>query len=220
MTSPASPPTLFDTPTIRTRRLPRCAGCALPPPLCLCAELPALATRTRVVLLMHHVERRKTSNTGRLLERALPGALVRVRGERGAPPPPPLPEGRRLLLFPDPSTRARVLSPELVAGEDALLLVPDGTWGQAQRISQRDADARSAVPVRLPPGPPSRYGLRRNPRAGTVSTFEAVARALGVLEGPAVEASLMEIFDRFIERALRVRTHGEGIAETCAQPGA
>lgn len=217
----ALPPHHFGAPTIRTRRLPRCAGCALPPPLCLCAELPALAARTRVVLLMHHVELRKTSNTGRLLARLLPGVEVRVRGERDAPPPQPLPEGRRLLLFPD--LGARELTPDLGAGGPVTLLVPDGTWGQARRIALREPEARGAEPVRLPPGPPSRYGLRRNPREGAVSTFEAVARALGVLEGAlegaALEAQLMDIFDRFVERSLRVRTEGEVVAQECAREG-
>ncbi len=81
MTPPAAlPPHRFGAPTIRTRRLPRCEGCALPPSLCLCAELPVLAARTRVVLLMHHVELRKPSNTGRLLAQLLPGLQVGVRG--------------------------------------------------------------------------------------------------------------------------------------------
>ncbi len=103
------------------------------------------------------------------------------------------------------------------------LLVPDGTWSQARRIAQREPDARGAELVRLPPGPPTRYGLRRNPREGTVSTFEAVARALGVLEGAEgaeLAARLLETFDRFVDRALRVRAHGELVAQDCAREGA
>jgi hypothetical protein len=37
-------------------------------------------------------------------------------------------------------------------------------------------------------------------------TLEAIARALGVLEGPEVEARLLEALDLFVERTLRVRT--------------
>jgi DTW domain-containing protein YfiP len=157
--------------------------------------------RTRVVLLTHHAEPRKSTNTGRLVALALQGAEIRLRGERDAPLRPPLPEGRRLLLF--PHAEARELSPEDGRGEPVVLLVPDGTWNQARRILRRDPDARDAEPVRLPPGAPSRYGLRRAPREGTVSTLEAVARALGLLEGEEIERWLTEILDAFVERSQR-----------------
>lgn len=206
---------LSGPPTIRTRRIPRCATCALPPPLCLCAELPALAvsSRARVVLLMHCAEQHKSTSTARLLARVLPGAVLRIRGASSRAQPPPLPEGRRLLLFPHPA--APVLSPAMVGSDPVVLLVPDGTWKQARRITQRDPDARDAEPVSLAPGPPSRYGLRRNPLPGTLSTFEAVARALGALEGAELEARLMEAFDLWVARSLEVRERGELVAEAC-----
>jgi DTW domain-containing protein YfiP len=81
-----------------------------------------------------------------------------------------------------------------------VLLVPDGNWNQARRIVRRDPDARDAEPVALPPGAPSRYGLRRAPREGAVSTLEAVARALGVLEGEEAERALTVLLDAFVER--------------------
>lgn len=206
----ADSPRSFPAPPIRSRGLPRCTGCGLPPSECLCAELPLLPVRTRVVILMHHIELKKSSNTGRLVARVLAGAEIRVRGEIDAAPRPPLPAGRRLVLYPAPG--ARELSVD-DAREPPVLLVPDGNWTQTRRAYQRDPDARDAEPVILPPGEPTRYGLRRQPREGTVSTMEAVARALGVLEGPEVEQQMMTIFDRFVERAARVRRSGR------AEPG-
>ncbi len=182
---------------------PRCEGCALRPPACLCGEVVALPVRTRVVLLTHHAERRKSTNTGRLVVLALQGAEIRVRGERDAPARAPLPEGRRLLLFPHPE--ARELAPEDGLGAGVVLLVPDGNWNQARRIFRRDPDARGAECVALPPGAPSRYGLRRAPREGTVSTLEAVARALRLLEGPEgeeIDRRLTEILGTFVTRSL------------------
>jgi len=182
---------------------PRCPGCGLRVPACLCATIVPHPARTRVVLITHHAERRKSTNTGRLVARAIEGAEVRVRGERDAEPRPALPEGRLLLLFPHPE--ARVLTADDARGAPVVLLVPDGTWNQARRILRRDPDARAAEPVMLPPGAPSRYGLRRAPREGTVSTLEAVARALAVLEpdGEAIERALMAILDTFVERSDR-----------------
>jgi DTW domain-containing protein YfiP len=147
------------------------------------------------------VEHRKSTNTGRLVVLGLQGAEIRLHGERDAPPHPPLPEGRRLLLFPRPE--ARELTPEDGRGGPVVLLVPDGNWNQARRLARRDPDARDAEPVRLPPGLPSRYGLRRSPQEGTVCTLEAVARALAVLEDNGVARHLLDILDVFVERTRR-----------------
>jgi DTW domain-containing protein YfiP len=62
---------------IRSRRLARCGGCRLSDELCICAMLELIAVRTRVVLVTHRNETWKTSNTGRLVARALAGAARR-----------------------------------------------------------------------------------------------------------------------------------------------
>ncbi len=187
---------------------PRCEACGLRRPACLCGEILPRRTRTQVVLITHRAERRKSTNTGRLVALALLGAEVRVRGDRGPIARPPLPEGRRLLLFPHPE--ARELTADDGRGPPIVLLVPDGTWNQARRIHRRDPDAGDAEPVRLLPGAPSRYGLRRAPREGTVSTLEAVARALAVLEpdGEAIEGALMRILDTFVQRSQQAAGRG------------
>ncbi|AKT37448.1 uncharacterized protein CMC5_015890 [Chondromyces crocatus] len=173
----------------------------------------AVTPRTSVVLLMHHAELYKSTSTGRLLHRVIPSAHLRLRGAPEGPAPAPLLPERRLLLFPDPS--APVISPELVNDEPVALLIPDGTWKQARRITQRDPAVLGAQRVNLPPGAPSRYGLRRSPRPEALSSFEAAARALGVLEGEAIETRLMAAFDLWVERSREVREHGEQIAPSC-----
>lgn len=184
---------------MRSRRLVHCEGCGLPVAVCLCAELPRLQIATRVVLVMHHVEAFRGSNTGRLAVRMLAGAEVRLRGgQTQGLPSAPLPEGRRLLLFPSPG--ARVLSVADAAPGPAVLLVPDGSWRQARRVGLREPIAQDAERVVLPPGAPSRYTLRVMRREGGVCTFEAIARALAILEGPAVEAAMMPLLDEFLRR--------------------
>lgn len=188
---------------IRSRRTPRCPACWLPTALCFCAELPRLAVRTRVVVVMHRREAITSTNTGRLAASMLSGARVRVYGRRDEAAPEPLPEGRRLALF--PREGARVLVPEDAAGEPPVLLVPDGTWSQARRLLRRDGDLDVAELVTLPPAAPTRYRLRRHAREGALCTLEAIARALGVLEGAKIEEQLIEVLDRFVERSLAAR---------------
>jgi DTW domain-containing protein YfiP len=189
---------------IRSRRTPRCSGCWLPIALCVCAELPRLAVRTRVVVVMHRREAITSTNTGRLAAAMLEGASVRVRGSRRGEAPgaaPPQPE-RALTLF--PVEGARTIAPA-DAGDDLVLFVPDGSWTQARRLARRDEAMRGSEIVALPPGDATRYALRRRGRSDGLCTLEAIARALGVLEGPDVESALLGALDRFVERALRAR---------------
>jgi DTW domain-containing protein len=187
---------------IRSQRLAQCQGCGLPVVACICAALPTIATRTRVVVVMHRREAFRTSNTGRLAVKILPRAACAVRGGKEPRPAPGDLPGKRLVLFPQEG--ARVLAPS-DASDDTVLIVPDGTWSQAQRVLRREPCARGAEVVRLPPCRPTRYSLRRNTREGALCTFEAIAAALQLLEGGDVEARMLASFEAFLGRAHEVR---------------
>lgn len=174
--------------------------------LCVCALIPhpRLSTRTRLVLVIHRDEVRKPTNTGRLAAECLAASETIVRGHEHAPPPPPATWGARpVLLFPDPDA---VALDRLVdgagGGEPLTLIVPDGTWRQAQRVRTRVAGLDGVPCAVLPPGPPSRYRLRHEPRPGGLATAEAIARAFGILEGAEVEAAITRVFRAMVERTL------------------
>jgi len=171
--------------------------------LCLCAELRPLEVRTRVVVIASAREAAQPSNTGRLVPLALAGGEILVR-PRGAPPLAREqlvdPARRTLLLF--PGTGARVLDRETGGDHGITLLVPDGTWRDTRRMVAREPALGGAERVELPAGPPSRYLLRSHPDARCLATFEAVARALGILEGREVEQRLEHVFALFVERTL------------------
>jgi DTW domain-containing protein YfiP len=180
----------------------RCARCRMLGGLCVCALLPRLDTRTRLILIIHRYEDRKPTNTGRLAAECLAGSEVVVRGGLDAPAAPfAIPPGTRpVLLFPD--DHAVPLQP---SAEPTTLIVPDGTWRQAQRVRTRVPGLRDVACVTLPPGPPSRYRLRTEPRPGGLATMEAIARAFGILEGATVQAELERVFTIMVERTLWTR---------------
>ncbi len=183
----------------------RCPDCLLHLSLCLCAELPRLETRTRVLLVLHRDEARKPTNTGRLAARSLVDSELVIRGERGhGEPPLSWPAERTpLLLF--PSDDAAPLADAARGVGPITLIVPDGTWRQAFKL-QRRAPALATVPrVRLPEGPATEYRLRAPVRPSGLSTIEAVARALGVLDGPEIEAALLRVFHAMVDRTLWAR---------------
>ncbi len=192
----------------RSKRASRCDSCRMHSALCLCADLPLLELRTRVVLIMHHREVSKTTATGPLALLALNGSRLCVHGEpnRGLDlRAEHAPDRRVLLLF--PREDAKLLTPELLA-QDArpvTLLVPDGNWRQASRASRRIPGMAEAECVTLAPGPPTRYRLRQEPKLGGLATFEAIARALGVIESSGVQEPLEALFERMVAATLSTR---------------
>lgn len=193
---------------MRSRKALRCVRCRYALSVCMCDELVPLPTRTRVLVVAHYIEIHKTTNTSRLAVAALSSGALRTRGHPARREAAPPPEGRRLVLY--PSEGARELMPS-DASDDLVLVVPDGTWTQAGRIARRDPAAVGAEHVRLPPrAGGSRYRLRSTDREGAVSTFEAIAAALGLLEGEAIERQLLAIFDELVRRALARRDGSAG----------
>jgi tRNA-uridine aminocarboxypropyltransferase len=173
----------------------RCPRCLLLPRVCLCADIPTLPTRTRILVVRHHLERWRSSNSGRLAHLALPNsAIIDHGGIAGVAALPPL-DGA-WLLFPEgePVTTAPVPPPRQ-------LVVLDATWSQARRMYRKLAGLRGLPILRLPdaPMPPAR--LRESPAPGRVSTIEAIARALRLLEGNAAADGLEALFALAVARA-------------------
>lgn len=171
----------------------------------MCALMPRISTRTHVVLVIHRFEDRKPTNTGRLATECLPNSTVLVRGRKSTPSEPfvPRPGSAALLLFPDDD--ARPLEEYADNQDDITLVVPDGNWRQASKVRKRVPGMRELPCVSLPSGPPSLYRLRSEPRGAGLSTIEAVARALGILEGPEVQLALERVFLAMVERTLWAR---------------
>lgn len=195
----------------RKGQLLRCKRCGLPPDdLCVCDALRPIAARTGVAVLAHRNELQKPTNTGRLVPLLVEGAQVRMRGDRVEPLDlSDLLAGAVRPLLLDPG--GAMLDEALLAADPrpVTLVLTDGTWRQARRIAVREPGLLRMERVRLPEGGgPSRYRLRHPRGPAKVCTLEAVARALGVTEGPRgpeVQAHIEAAFDIFVERTLRLR---------------
>ena len=183
--------------------LERCARCALHLRLCLCAEVEPLALATRIVVLRHRRELHKPTNTGRLVDVALANGEVRTFGERdqafetaGLVDP----ARRTVLLY--PSKDSRPLTRDPADARPVTVLVPDADWRRAHKLALREPALAGIERVHLPDGAPSAYRLRHHADPRFLATFEAVARALGVLEGADVQARLEHVFALMVDRHL------------------
>lgn len=183
----------------------RCKRCRLHQSLCLCASIPRVETRTRLVLVIHRYEDRKPTNTGRLAAECLPNSEIVIRGHEHAPSEP-IAFGapyEPVLLFPAPD--APMLAPPAPGQRPIALVVPDGTWRQASKVRNRVPGLRDVRCVTLPPDEPSIYRLRSEAHAHGLATAEAIARAMGILEGPHVRRAIEQVFRTMVERTLWVR---------------
>jgi DTW domain-containing protein YfiP len=188
----------------------RCPRCLLHEELCLCTEIPRLETRTRVVLVMHAQESYKPTNTGRLAHLCLPNSEIRYRGLRDGTPlslDGLMDKGHDTWML-HLSHESEELTEDLVqrTQKPVRLLVPDGTWSQASRTGSKLArDLPGVRHVKLRALKPSKYKLRTEHDPNGMATFEAIARALGVMEGAAVQESMERIFRIMVDRMLWTR---------------
>jgi tRNA-uridine aminocarboxypropyltransferase len=175
--------------------------------LCVCSLMPnpRLATRTRVVLLIHRYEDRKPTNTGRLAAECFSNHQIMVRGHEASPTPPFLFDESTEALFLFPLEGARLLAPRGAGSKPVMLIVPDGTWRQASKVRKRVAGLRDVPCVTLPSDVPSIYRLRAEAHEAGLATAEAIARATGILEGDDVRAAVERVFRAMVERTLWAR---------------
>jgi len=159
-----------------------CERCRRPPLVCYCAHLPALPTRTRVLLLQHPRERHVAVGTARMAHLALPNSVLRLGLDFSADPAvhEVLQEPRpAFLLFPGPNARD---ASELPRDQAITLVVLDGTWWQARKLLKLNPFLEDLPQVAFTPGHESQYRIRRQPAAFCVSTIEALAEVLPLLE--------------------------------------
>jgi DTW domain-containing protein YfiP len=200
----------------------RCPRCAFPPDACICAEIPLLASRARVVVIRHAAERVRTTSTVRWAALALDRCEVLDHGVRGAPLDlSRIPLRGAAVLFPSPGGPAarRPSGPPAIgipAGDppaappavlpdpapDALVVL-DGSWAQARRMLQRIPPLRSLPRLSLPVRDAAR--LRRPTVAGGMSTLEAIAGALELLGDVEAARGLEALHRLAVARSLRLR---------------
>jgi len=176
-----------------------CTRCLRPAGFCVCDGLPVADSRTRVVLLQHPREARLAICSAWLTRIALSNAEL----HRGVSfeADPRVQELARLpgaaLLFPGPgATPAR----EVASHPPPVLFAVDGTWHQAEKMLRLSPSLAALPRLSVDAGRPSGYaGLRAEPGAVHLSTLEAVALALGDLEGaPERFAPMVAAFHRSV----------------------
>ena len=185
----------------------RCDRCYMRLELCFCAEIPSISLATKVVVVVSKREFLIPTNTGRLAVEALANSVILQRGDLEAPYELSEhlgPEGTNFVFY--PSDDAIVLSPEMaLPDQPCTLIFPDGNWRGAGKMCRRDPVMARLPKVKLPPGPPTNYRVRKETKTEGLATIEAIARALGILEGPEPQVLLEGALNTMADRTLQSR---------------
>ncbi|MDQ3264511.1 MAG: DTW domain-containing protein [Myxococcota bacterium] len=163
--------------------------------------MPSLANRTRVLVLRHHHEEPRPSNTARIA--AL--ALQNIQLVEWVPRTPPDVEALLANLRP-----AWVLYPgegnvDPSREKPATLVVLDATWKQARKMLHHHPQLLRLPRWGLPATGALRPRLRQSEDPRARSTLEAIADALTLLEGPEIGDPLHRLHDTLVQRVRRAR---------------
>ena len=175
-----------------------CPTCRRPEVVCYCAHVQKLETKTRVVILQHPRERDVPINTARIAALCLPNAELHVGVRWDDPAVLQDPERPAALLYPGPGAIDVEAHPP--KGPITLVVV-DGTWWQAKKLVRSNPKIAALPRYAFRPDAPSNYRIRKEPDQDYVSTIEALAHVLGVLEGRSF-ASMMAPFEAMVDKQI------------------
>jgi DTW domain-containing protein YfiP len=167
----------------------RCHKCKIHLDLCFCESLLPIPHTTPITIIKHTRERFLISNTANLAQLVLTNCQIFMRGYKQDSDnyrPIKIEEHMTpLYLFPEEG-RSQELNVDFVKTlkGPVQLVVPDGSWRQAKKFHRREEALSNLQMVHLAPSGPSEYLLRRQHREDGLCTYEAIIRALSLLEGP------------------------------------
>jgi DTW domain-containing protein YfiP len=178
----------------------RCYACFRPKGACFCASIPRIDNRTEVLILQHRRERFHPFNTARIVHRALGNSHLVADHTRNLARRLQLKPGAGL-LYPGPA--AQLIGNLHSEQRPQQLVILDGTWHHAKTLIREIPSLQSLPQYRLAPAAPSRYRIRREPSATSLSTVEAAVAALRILE-PETDGfdQLLRAFDTMVENQL------------------
>jgi hypothetical protein len=177
--------------------------CFKPGGHCICALIDRVSNRTFISILQHPRERFHAIGTARIAQLGLERSHIVVPRDcftRSLEQPFDVAAGTGLLF---PGEHARLLEDLEEHERPPGLVVLDGTWSQAGSLYRENPWLHGLPHYALRPPAPTRYRIRKAPKAEYISTLEAIVRALEILE-PETKGlpGLLDVFDAMIDRQI------------------
>lgn len=185
-----------------------CSGCFMHLDFCICESIPSLETKTKLSLIVHAKELKRTTNTGGLAVKALKNSEMIIRGLDHEPLnlSSRLTETHQTLFF-YPCEDAHELTKEFVNAfsRPLHLIVPDGNWRQASKVHTRHPELSHIPRVKISTPNPSKFHLRKEATQEGMATLQAIAYAMKVIEGEKVFQDLIQVYNAKLYGTLKAR---------------
>ena len=136
---------------------------------------------------------------------ALENVSLKMHGVKNKPTDWPTQQDERSLCVLFPSEDATELTAQDRGTFDRLIVL-DGNWRQAKKAANRIQKACNPIFKTLPREGPSEFRLRKQSEAGRLSTYEATARALSILDGQRYTERMMPLFRAHVNVTMEART--------------
>ena len=161
-----------------------CKHCNFSINTCICSAITNINNKVTVIILQHPSEEKIAKNTAKLLNLCLTDCQI-IKGENNDDFSilKTLPVSSTVLLYPNEHAVNLDDSAEQPNVKNIThLIVVDGTWKKAYKILQLTTLLNQFKTVSFKQLPKNRYAIRKAPRADSLSTLEAVAHSLFLIE--------------------------------------
>ncbi|MFZ3229363.1 MAG: tRNA-uridine aminocarboxypropyltransferase [Pseudobdellovibrio sp.] len=205
LVSDPHPVSSFDISQRKRKTKAPCQICFLHQNLCICSLIPSIKVKTKISLIIHAKELKRTTNTGRLAIKALQNSEMRVRGlsKTTLDLTDLLKDEYETFLF-YPADSAVVLDQKFLEkiAKPIQLIVPDGNWRQASKVHYRHHELKHIQRVTIKAPTTTKLFMRAEIKEEGMATLEAIAYALGVIEGEAVQNQILNLYEAKLKRTL------------------
>lgn len=156
--------------------------------VCYCSSIPnpPLQPRSRIILLQHPAEEKRSLRTAPMLQLGLaPGCCLIFKGKRfpglHSDLSEILEEPNTILLYPS-SSASELKQSDINVSVGFNIVLIDGTWPQAKAIYSSSPILHKLKQIKLLNTNTSDYIIRTQPADGCLSTLETAALCLSLLE--------------------------------------
>jgi len=185
----------------------KCYRCYRPKVSCMCSHVKPIATRTKIVILMHPKEFKKTKNgTGRLTHLSLPNSELFIDVDFS---------GHKAVnaLIDDPTNLCYVLYPGKESlnlntqkieakGKQVVIFVIDSTWPCSVKILRLSTNLQRLPKISFTHTKSSQFQIKEQPKEFCLSTIESTLTILELLNDQGIETieetSLKGFLDPFL----------------------
>ncbi len=192
-----------------------CAGCGLPVAVCSCMDVPKLRSDIHFVLLTHSNELKRPTNTGKLIENALPQNTHLFEWHRKVPPLGLLEmiasgDYEPYVVFPQGAVDLELNYREAVSepskDKKILFILIDGTWQEAKKIMRKSDYLKSLSIISLHIDHQTGYKLRRGSDLGHLCTAEVAVELLRQYGSKQNAANFQTYFEKYMTKFLAGRS--------------